>query len=270
MQYGRSVVNHGGTPWCMGMGAPPASGWPGTDLIEDILLNRSGPAVYQQWAGNALAWTSDEVKEAWEAWGALVTSPGQVRGGPRAALLTDFQDAGRSLFDNPPGCLLDHEGSFIMGFYQNYGNPLKPGTDFDFFRFPSFPGQAGGPWEASADLAGMFRDTPQARQLMSFLASDDVQRIWADNISGAFSVNRNVHLNQYHDPVSKHIAQILATEPLCLDAADVMPAPVRTAFYRAVLEYLNNPERLTDLLDELEKVRLGIDSEDWVDLPCGP
>src|SRR6266700_6389530 len=29
------------TPWCMGMGPPPTSGWPGTDWIEEILLHQS-------------------------------------------------------------------------------------------------------------------------------------------------------------------------------------------------------------------------------------
>jgi alpha-glucoside transport system substrate-binding protein len=269
VKYGQSVMDRGGTPWCMGMGSPPASGWPGTDLIEDILLHRSGPKAYQRWAENALPWTSAEVEGAWREWGALATNPGQLRSGPHAALLTDFQDAGRPLFGRPPGCYLDHEGSFIMGFYQNYQETLRPGTDFDFFPFPSFDGGAGRPWEASADLAGMFRDTRQAQQLMLFLARDQVQQIWAVNISGAFSVNRNADVSLYRDPVSKRIAQILATEPLCLDASDVMPEPVRTAFYRAVLEYLNNPSRLPELLDQLEQVRLGIPSEDWVDLPCG-
>jgi hypothetical protein len=36
-----------------------------------------------------------------------------------------------------------------------------------------------------------------------------------------------------------------------------------------VLEYLNDPGRLTDLLDELEQVRLAISGEEWVNLPCG-
>jgi alpha-glucoside transport system substrate-binding protein len=269
LAFDQSVVDGGGTPWCMGMGDPPGSGWPGTDLIEDILLHRSGPEVYRRWAGNVQSWTSDEVRAAWEEWGSLATYPEQVHGGPHAVLLTDFQDAGRSLFDNQPGCYLDHEGSYIMSFYQNYPSTPKPGTGFDFFPFPSFDSRTNGPWEASADLAGMYRDTPQARRLMLFLASDKVQWIWANTIRGAFSVNRHADLNQYHDPVSRRIATVLATKPLCLDASDVMPAPVRTAFSRAVLEYLNNPHRLPDLLAKLEQVRLAIRPEDWVDLPCG-
>jgi alpha-glucoside transport system substrate-binding protein len=273
--YGRSVVGRGGTVWCMGMGDPPSSGWPGADMIEDIMLHRFGPDVYRRWAGSVLPWTSDQVRQAWQEWGALAAGAGQVRGGPYAALLTDSQDAGRPLFGRRPGCHLDHEGSFAMRVYQKYRNPLRPGTGFDFFPFPStggpVPGHgaATGPWEASADLAGMFRDTPQARQLIRFLASDEVQRIWAATIDGAFSVNRHADLNLYQDPVSKRIAETLATAPLCFDAADVMPTRQRTAFYRAVLEYLNDPARLPKLLDELEQVRLAISGEEWVNLPCG-
>jgi alpha-glucoside transport system substrate-binding protein len=68
--------------------------------------------------------------------------------------------------------------------------------------------------------------------------------------------------------VSKNIAVILNKGPLCLDAADVMPATMRSAFYRAVLEYLNAPNRLDSLLDELEAVRHGIPTGEWLNLAC--
>jgi alpha-glucoside transport system substrate-binding protein len=269
--YTQSVLAAGGTPWCLGMADPPSSGWPGTDLIEDILLHQSGREFYRRWAAGTQRWNSGQVKDAWQKFGALVTRPGQVRGGPHAVLLTDFQDAGRPLFDSTPGCFLDHEASFIMGVYKTYQKKsLEPGTDFDFFPFPSLDGRAGGGlWEASADLAGMFRDTPQAGRLMSFLASDEVQRIWAYYVKGDFSVNKHADLSLYEDSVSKRIAQTLATETLCFDASDVMPARMRKAFYQAVLEYLNDPDRLQDLLDDLEQTRQEISREDWVSLPCG-
>ncbi|HVQ90871.1 MAG TPA: ABC transporter substrate-binding protein [Mycobacteriales bacterium] len=269
MAYTRSVVDRGGTPWCMGMGDPPSSGWPGTDLIEDILLRQAGPDAFQHLSAGVLPWNSGPMARAWTTWSTLV-GPTQLRGGPHAAVLTDFQDAGRALFDDPPKCYLDHQASFIMSFYQKYEHPVRPGVDFDFFPFPSFtPRPAEEPWEASADLAGMFDDTPQTRQFMRFLAGDEVSRIWAESVSGAFSVNRNTDPRWYPDPVSKRIANVLATKPLCLDAADVMPAAMRAAFYRAVLEYLDGTKKSTVLLDELEQIRRAIPTRDWTSLPCG-
>lgn len=125
----------------------------------------------------------------------------------------------------------------------------------------------------SADLAGMFVDSPQARELMRYLASERGQRVWPSNRdASAFSVNkqlltaRSPEEEVYRDDVSKRIAETL-TGTLCFDASDLMPATMSNAFYRAVLEYLDNPDRLDDLLTELERVRIG-SPEDWFNFPC--
>ncbi len=39
----------GSAPWCAGFASDAASGWPGTDWIEDLVLRQSGPEVYDQW-----------------------------------------------------------------------------------------------------------------------------------------------------------------------------------------------------------------------------
>lgn len=262
------VAGRGGTPWCMGMGSTPTSGWPGTDWIEDILLYQFGTDIYQQWAAGTLSWTSPQVRKAWEDWGKVVDTTG-----PRSVLLTDFQDAGRPMFTDPPGCFLHHQPSFTMTNYQTYETAPRPGSDFDFFRFPDGPGSAGPTNETftvSADMAVMFKDTPQARQLIKYLATDKAQRIWPSVSSGAFSINRNVELSVYTDNVSKRIAQELTTaDTLCFDATDLMPATMRNAFYRAVLEYVSDPNQLNRLLEDLDVVRRGIAPEEWLNIPCG-
>jgi len=279
---GRERAASGQAPWCVGMGSPPTSGWPGTDWIEDILLHQSGSEVYQRWTAGELPWTSDEVRRAWTTWGEIVHEPGVVRGGATAALLTDFGDAGKPMFAEPQGCAMEHQASFMMSAYQGFaragGSPV-PVEDFDFFPFPGFGGgdPASRPSVVSADLAVMFNDTAPARELMKYLASERGQRVWPSIRGGsAFSVNkrllkaRSPEEEVYRDPVSKRIAETLTSAgTLCFDASDLMPATTRNAFYRAVLEYLGNPDRLDGLLTDLEQVRIGISPDDRFNFPCG-
>lgn len=260
------------TPWCMGMGDAPSSGWPATDMIEDVFLRSYGPERYRQWAAGEVQWTALEVRTAWTTWGEIATSPQLVHGGPTTVLLTDFADAGRPMFTDPPGCLWEQQASFATGFYRGYrdvpGGAPEPGEDFDFFSVPaSGAGGVDDPWIASADLAGMFDDTPEARRLMRFLATD-AQRLWPDG--GAFVVNTDVDPPRYGDQVSTRIAEIIrSADSLCFDAADLMPATMRNAYYQAVLEYLSYPARLDTLLAQLDTVRLAVPDDDWLDLPCG-
>jgi alpha-glucoside transport system substrate-binding protein len=261
---GAAIAKTGGRPWCMGMGSTPISGWPGADWIGDILLHQFGTGIYQQWVSGKLPWTSQQVKKAWQDWGTITATTG-----PMSSLLTDWQDAGLPMFTAPPGCYLDHQPSFIIASYQKYRKEtLKPGGDFDFFPFPA--GVADGAFQVSADIAVMFHDTPQARQLIMYLATAKAQAIWPHIGGGAFSVNKNVNQGVYPDSVSKKIsAELTNAKTLCYSASDSMPSAMRDAFYRAVLEYLSDPNQLDQLLDELDKVRQGIAPGEWLTIPCG-
>jgi alpha-glucoside transport system substrate-binding protein len=261
--------------WCLGMEAYSTSGWPGTDWVEDILLHQSGPAVYQQWASGNLAWTSSPVLDAWTTWGQLLNAqlppanPQSASAMRSAALLTYFADANKEMFADPPGCRLEHQGSFTTG---TYPASAKRGVDYDFFPFPSFGPQIPRAYEVSVNLAGRFTDNSLARAFMAYLADGRAQAVWPSRPGGtAYSVNREVlAAGVYQDPVSHRIGDILAqADHLCLDASDVMPAEMSDAFSRAVLEYLGDPGRLDDILKGLDSVRSGLSSQGRLSITCG-
>ena len=278
--YNQPTTDPDGALWCMGIADGPNSGWPGTDMIEDIILHQLGQATYSRWAAGTLPWTS--VKDAWIKLGEILANS---RGGPHTVLLTDFTGVGRPMFDSPPGCLLEHQGSFVIGDYQHNpdGGPngRRPGADFDFYAFPdkNYPNssraddntEANRPWEVSADLAGMFNDTPDAHLFMQFLASDDAQKIWPSlQDSNAFTADKDLNSNIYHGQLRQHIGKILqSASTLCFDASDSMPATMRDAFYRAILEYLNDPAQLDSLLKDLDEIRKGIPQDRFDPHPCG-
>src|SRR5204862_5346606 len=47
--WSQQTASSGTTPWCIGLESGAASGWPGTDWIEDIVLRQAGPDKYDQW-----------------------------------------------------------------------------------------------------------------------------------------------------------------------------------------------------------------------------
>lgn len=219
--------------WCIGMGDDGASGWPGSDWIEDLVLQRAGPDIYGKWALAADGekwWTGDPVREAWEAWAGLLRQDEEAAGN---ALLTDHRGApGRHglLFDGPEGCALEHQGSFARSFYGKKGKQVGV-TD-------SAPLLPGGPYrvrahEVTGDFAALFSERTQARDLIRRLASREGQQKWAES-ADVFSANRRVRLKG--GPVEKVIAdRLTGAGPRCLDASDVMAPAVRDAFYEATL-----------------------------------
>lgn len=270
-QESRSFQSQGIDPWCLGMHSPPTSGWPGTDWIEDLLLQESGTDAYQQWASGRLPWNSAEVRQAWSVWGTLIGVPDADRSTSVGALFNDFDDAAKPMFRNGNGCVLDHQASFAMQVYSAFDQAPTPGKDFNFFTVSGSAGSSSVPI-VSADLAALFNDTPEARELIRFLASPDGQQIWPRiPRSGAFSASSQVQPDVYGDNVSKRIADRLARSgAVCYDASDTMPVEMTVAFERSVLEYLADPQRLDALLDQLERVRTGINPTEWVNFQCVP
>ncbi|MGA6155704.1 ABC transporter substrate-binding protein [Stenotrophomonas sp. NPDC087984] len=259
-----------GRQWCVGMGDDATSGWPGTDWIEDLLLQQQGRSVYQDWATGGLPWTDPRMRRAWASWGSLFG-----RDTARTALITDFRKAGSKLFGTDPPCALEHQGSFIR---SGYPHPEK--ADFTFSRGLLPDADRGSTArEVSGDFAAMFRDTPQAQELMRYLVSADAQRTWgrgtATKSTHPFFANPDVPLDaQGDDEVDRNIAKALRdSASLCLDASDAMPTRMRLAFQRAALTYLSDTTRQPDgLLRSLEKVRQGLRGardQPWLPRVCG-
>ncbi|MFI5293188.1 MAG: ABC transporter substrate-binding protein, partial [Candidatus Limnocylindrales bacterium] len=48
--------------FCVGLESGAASGWPGSDWVEQFVLNGSGPDVYDKWVAGQQKWTSPEIK----------------------------------------------------------------------------------------------------------------------------------------------------------------------------------------------------------------
>ena len=81
-------------PWCVGLASDAASGWPGTDWIEDFVLRQSGPQVYDDWVAGRMRWSSPEIRWAFQSYGTIVDDR-DVNGGVEGALDTHFSRAGR-------------------------------------------------------------------------------------------------------------------------------------------------------------------------------
>jgi ABC-type glycerol-3-phosphate transport system substrate-binding protein len=181
---------------------------------------------------------------------------GYVFQGANGALNTQFGNGGDCLFTDPPGCFLHHQASFMAGpsgfFETNFPDVAVSGETYDFFPMP--PMEFNG-ITTSADLFGMFNDTPQAASLMRYLVTADAQGIWP-SLGGAVSGNSAVPLDVYPDETSQRLAEALIdAETVRYDASDKMPAEMEAAFRAGILDYVQNPDNLDSILDTLESTR---------------
>ncbi|MET7340645.1 carbohydrate ABC transporter substrate-binding protein [Streptomyces sp. NPDC087866] len=237
--------------WCTAMGDDGSSGWPGSDWIEDLILQQAGPVQYARWATGHLDWTAGHVVTAWTTWAGLLAQGSRSR---RLAILEDDhrgRPGGHGLLFGG-SCALEHQGSFARSFYGDHRDRADL-TD-------SAPLLPGGPYtvkahEVSADFAALFGDGDRARTLIRRLTSEKAQEEWG-RTGGVFSADSAVPART--GEADRAIGGRLTDQrvPLCLDASDVMPAVVRDAFYEAVLLTVAHPdEPVLPRLEDIQKVQ---------------
>jgi alpha-glucoside transport system substrate-binding protein len=250
------IKSDGTTPWGIGLESGAATGWPGTDWIEDFVLRQAGPEVYDAWVAGEQKWSSEEIKAAFQSFLDWAADDSYVAGGTSVELGTNFGNGGDCLFQDPAGCYLHHQASFMGGeagfFETNFPDVATPGETYDFFVMPGieFDGVTAG-----GDLFGMFNDTPAAQSLMAWLVTADAQQIWVER-GGALSANKNVPADAYPDDPGKKSAEALTgAETVRFDASDLFPAEMGAAFLEGIVNAIQNPGDLDSILAELDNVQ---------------
>ena len=109
------LKSQGKVPWCIAAESGQATGWPITDWIEDLVLRLAGPENYDKWVTGALKFNSPEIKPAFEYFQKIAFTDANVRGGTKSIVATNFQTGGNALFENPPGCYLFKQATFVAG-----------------------------------------------------------------------------------------------------------------------------------------------------------
>ncbi len=232
------MADDGHTPWCLGMEAFGATGWVGTDWIEDIVLRFYGPAVYDQWVAGDISFTDPRIQEAFQRFGDIALRPGWVVGGTRGVLTIPAMRAIDPMLDDPPGCLMTRQGSF-----QIFDLPPETATggdrDLDFFVLP--PPESGlAPILAAGEIAATFTGTTEAHELLAFLATPEAAKPWAD-AGGFTSPQSGLAEDLYASDFDRRVANLIVdAEVVRFDGSDLMPPEVGTGtFWDGVVDYMS-------------------------------
>jgi alpha-glucoside transport system substrate-binding protein len=251
----QQIVDDGMTPWCMGFESGGATGWPGTDWIEDILVREQGAEFYEQWYNHEVPFNSPEVQQAFDTFGEIMFGEGFVLGGAENAAGVNFNDSPGPLFSDPPGCLMLKQGSFISNVFADQPE-FEDGEQDEIktFPFPSIDGNAGA--MGGGDTLIVFDDSDDNVQVIMDWISPEWQCTLASPDGGGIAPygghgvagverlpgNANVDPNCYDTEQSKAFAsaitEALAANTFVFDGSDLMdPAVGQGTFWQAMVDW---------------------------------
>jgi alpha-glucoside transport system substrate-binding protein len=257
MALSDQIVADGGTPWCVGFESGSATGWPATDWMEDIMLRTAGPDVYDQWVTHDIPFNDPAVQTAAETFGDVMFHKGYVLGGAADTPSIAFGAAPLPMFDEPPGCWLHRQASFIIG-AAPFPEDAESGVDYDWFPVPPID-QEGTLLAGEFAVVGTNGNRPEVADFLHKFLSEDVQCAQgAEPLSSRVSPNINVGPDCYTNPILADSAAVL-TEALSsgtgrFDASDLMPGEVGAgSFWTGMVKYMQEgPGSLKGVLDDIE------------------
>jgi alpha-glucoside transport system substrate-binding protein len=235
----------GKPPWCVGFGSDAATGWPGTDWVEDILLRQAGPETYDKWVSHDTKFTDPAVKKALDTLGEIVKNPAYVNAGwgdVKSINTTAFGDVATTL--NNGSCAMTHQASFFDGFIsdpKNGGGKVGPDAGIWAFMTPPMDASAGPAVTGGGEIVGAFSNDADTVKVQKYLSSPE----WANSrvkLGGVISANKGLDPASASSPILQEAIKTLQDPDTTFrfDASDLMPGAVGSAaFFKGMVDWIN-------------------------------
>lgn len=227
------MVANGDVPWSMGMESGDATGWTGSDFIQDIMLVQQGPQYVLDLISGAVSYDDAGVKQAYETYGKWSMDATYTVGGVQGTLSVGFLDAIHKVYSDPPEAMMVKQSGFAGGVAVEQYPDLVYGTDYDFFAVPGAQGLQGG-----ADWLMAFTDTPAVKALVAYLSSMEGGANWA-KASFDLSPNKGAAGNYVEPALIKKGEALANTKGFTPDIGDTIPGGFGSSEFKAISDYVN-------------------------------
>jgi alpha-glucoside transport system substrate-binding protein len=243
----------GTAPWCVGIESAGATGWVATDWLEDFVLRYGGTAKYDQWVKHEIPFTDPVVKQAANEFQKLALDDGNVFGGRKSVVSTNFGVAMNPEFADPPKCFLHKQGNFVLqkGFLTE---SIRQNVDEEVGVF-QLPGT-----DASAkqllvggDMAAAFSNDADTKAALEYMSSPKFKFA---NIATAtwLSAVKSFDLSNYPNEITKQVAKLAygSTEAR-FDGSDTMPGAVGAgSFWKDMTAWISGQKSLDEALKDID------------------
>ncbi|WP_328742249.1 ABC transporter substrate-binding protein [Streptomyces caniferus] len=232
-----------------------SDGWTLTDWFENVYLSQAGPEKYDRLAQHKIKWTDPSVKQALTTLGQLFGRKDLLAGGNSGALQTDFPTSVTQTFsgDTPKAAMVSSADFAAANISQT---KAKVGTDAKVFPFPAVGAKS--PVVTGGDVAVALKDSKASQALLTFLASTDAAKIWAQ-AGGFISPNKELDQAAYANGVMREIAKALiaAGDDFRFDMSDQAPASFGgkpgQGEWKDLQDFLKSPRDVAGTQARLEK-----------------
>ncbi|CAN5550020.1 ABC transporter substrate-binding protein [soil metagenome] len=237
----------GTAPWCAGFSSGDASGWPGTDWIEDLVLRQSGPDVYDQWVAGKVKFTDAPIKDAFDAVGKILLDPKYVNAGfgdVKSINSTAFADVAAKVADG--SCAMTHQASFLSSNFLTVktkdGKTPNVAPDGDVYAF-ILPGVKAGSSsvEVGGEFVTAFSGKKAVQMVQEFMTTPEFANARV-KLGGVISANSGADASLASSQFLSDAMKTVQNKDTVarFDASDLMPATVGSgSFWKGMVNWVD-------------------------------
>ncbi len=251
----KKIANEGISPWCANSESSSSTGWIQTNWLEDVLLSKYGPEIYDRWArleidiSNVKLYSSIKVLEDY------IFHENHIYGGFQAINNSEFRNLPEILLNDDNECFLSWSGHYFRYYIPD---DYQYRIDFDVVSFPKI--NLDNTVVGIGDNIVLTRDDNISKQVISEILSKNFGEMWSSNFDSEYiSANKNFDESKINNELTKYeyfiTHKALREDLFRYDASELMPRPIGSdKLWKFFQSYIYvGPEGLVELLNNLDK-----------------
>ena len=251
----KKIADKGISPWCANSESSASTGWVQTNWMEDVLLTKYGPEVYDEWSKLKINASNIKIFLSIKHIEDFIFYDNHIYNGPGSIISKEFRNLPKVLLDDSTECFMSWSGHYFRYYIPEDYQYLK---DFAVTNVPkiNFQNSVVG----IGDSVVLTKDNELSKKVISKILSKNFGEIWSSYQDTEFiSANQNFNKQIINNELTKYeysiVHDALQKDLFRYDASEIMARPIGSnLLWELFKEYIREgPQNLVKLLNELDR-----------------
>ena len=251
----KKIADNGISPWCANSESSASTGWVQTNWMEDVLLTKYGPKVYDEWSKLKINASNIKIFLSIKHIEDFIFYDNHIYNSPGSIISKEFRNLPKVLLDDSTECFMSWSGHYFRYYIPEDYQYLK---DFAVTNVPkiNFENSVVG----IGDNIVLTKDNELSKKVISKILSKNFGEIWSSYQDTEFiSANQNFNKQIINNELTKYeysiVHDALQKDLFRYDASDIMARPIGSnLLWELFKEYIREgPQNLVKLLNELDR-----------------
>ena len=255
LEQTKQIADEGSSPWCANSESSSSTGWIQTNWLEDILLTKYGPEVYDKWSRLEIRASNIKIYSSLKIIGELIFYENHIYNGTQSIRNNEFRNLPKIMLNDSTSCFLSWSGHYFKYYIPENYEYLK---DYGVVAVPTINFQNS--VVGIGDNIVLTKNDDLSKKVISKILSKNFGETWSSYSDSEFiSANKYFDENKITNQLTKHEFQIvhsaLNIDNFRYDASELMARPIgANDLWVFFINYLAQGEdQLVKLLNDLDK-----------------